>query len=245
MTGRILCVTGTSTGVGKTIVTAALAASACARGQTVAVVKPVQTGAAVGDSDAAEIRRLTGIQTETFTVLDEPLAPDTAARRAGITIPTVADHAARIRTIAESQDLVLVEGVGGILVRLDTNGGTLLDLAAHLRDDHLRGDRLEPTQAVSFMVVTAAGLGTLNHTELTVRVLQQRGFDTEGLIIGSWKTAGPGLAELCNRADLSRVTGLPLLGALPEAASSLSRADFTEAAQTWMNASPATRAGCR
>ena len=61
MTGRVVVVTGTSTGVGKTVVTAALAAHATALGRSVAVVKPVQTGTDDGDSDAREIHHLTGV----------------------------------------------------------------------------------------------------------------------------------------------------------------------------------------
>ena len=78
------CVTGTSTGVGKTVATAALAATATG---SVLVVKPVQTGALDGDSDAREVARLTGVEAEEWTTLDEPLAPDTAARRQGVDVP--------------------------------------------------------------------------------------------------------------------------------------------------------------
>ena len=94
------------------------------------VVKPVQTGAADGDSDAREITRLTGVEVLEWTTLDEPLAPDTAARRQGVDIPTVASYAERIAVLPH--DTVIVEGAGGLLVRLDTEGGTLLDLAAGL-----------------------------------------------------------------------------------------------------------------
>ena len=151
MTGRVVVVTGTSTGVGKTVATAALAATG--RG-SVAVVKPVQTGIADGlPTDADEVQRLTGVSVQEYAALDEPLAPDTAARRAGVTIPPVSDHAARIRELAASHQLVLVEGAGGLLVRLDTDGGTLLDLAAELAQ----------SVAVQVVVVTAAGLGPRPH----------------------------------------------------------------------------------
>lgn len=223
MTGRAVLVTGTGTGVGKTVVTAALAARAASLGQRVIVVKPVQTGA---DSDAREVHRLTGVATHELVSLPEPLAPDTAARRAGVAVPTVAEHADRVRALAGAYDLVLVEGAGGLLVRLDTDDGTLLDLADRLRD------RLVD---VSFVVVAAAGLGTLNHTELTVAALRGRGFGSAGLVIGSWP-AEPGLAERCNRDDLPRVTGLPLLGAVPAGAGALDRATFLAAAGGWLEA---------
>jgi dethiobiotin synthetase len=225
--GRVVVITGTSTDVGKTIVTAALAARALDEGERVAVVKPVQTGTADGDSDAGEIHRLTGVTVHEWTTLPEPLAPDTAARRAGVAIPHVHEYADRICDLARTHDLVLVEGAGGLLVRLDTSGGTLLTLADALRRHH-------PDLAVSFVVVAAAGLGTLNHTELTVRALRTDGFEPAGVVVGSWP-AEPGLAERCNVEDLPRVTGVPLLGMVPAGAGALGRSDFAPAAVGWFD----------
>ena len=224
MTGRVLLVTGTSTGVGKTVATAALAAVAASRGERVVVVKPAQTGAADGDSDAREVHRLTGVDVQEWTVLDEPLAPATAARRAGVEIPRVATYADPVRALTATHDLVVLEGAGGLLVRLDTDGGTLLDLA-----DALRALGVE----VGFVVVAAAGLGTLNHTELTVGALRSRGHHPSGLVIGAWPR-DPGLAERCNRDDLPRVTGLPLLAVIPEGAGSLDRDAFLAGAAGWV-----------
>ncbi|HEU4812075.1 MAG TPA: dethiobiotin synthase, partial [Nocardioides sp.] len=188
MSGRVVVVTGTSTGVGKTVVTAALALRAAEAGDSVVVVKPAQTG--IGDGspgDADEVHRLTGCAVQEFTALDDPLAPDTAARRQGVSIPPVAEYADRIRVLAEFHDAVVVEGAGGLLVRLDRDGGTLLDIAAELAG----------TVPVEVVVVAAAGLGTLNHAELTVGALRARGLEPTGLVIGSWP-AEPGLAERCN-----------------------------------------------
>jgi dethiobiotin synthetase len=225
---RFVVVTGTSTEVGKTVVTAALAAVAATSGSRVLVVKPVQTGVASAEpGDADEVARLAGVDTVTFTALDEPLAPDTAARRAGVAVPSVAEHAARVRKVAAAYDVVLVEGAGGLLVRLDTEGGTLLDLAAGL------ADAPSGTDTVEVVVVCAAGLGTLNHTELTVGALRARGLEPAGLVIGSWPDA-PGLAESCNAEDLPRVTGVPLLGRVPAGAGALDREAFLAAARGWL-----------
>ncbi|HEX5091030.1 MAG TPA: dethiobiotin synthase [Nocardioides sp.] len=210
----ITLVTGTSTGVGKTVATAALAATAEG---SVVVVKPVQTGAADGDSDAREVTRLTGVEAQEWTTLDAPLAPDTAARRQGVELPTLASYAARIARLP--QDAVIVEGAGGLLVRLDEDGGTLLDLAAQLRAE--------------VVVVVAAGLGTLNHTELTVDALRARGVSVRGLVVGAWP-AEPGLAERCNLEDLQRIA--PLLAVIPEGAGSLAREEFVAAAPGWFSA---------
>jgi dethiobiotin synthase len=211
---RFVLVTGTSTGVGKTVATAALAATT----PGALVVKPVQTGAAEGESDAREVHRLTGVDVQEWTTLDEPLAPDTAARRQGVEIPTVAAYAERL--LALPTETVLVEGAGGLLVRLDAEGGTLLDLAALLAG----------SAPVEVVVVVAAGLGTLNHTELTVAALRARGLTLRGLVIGAWP-ASPGLAERCNLDDLARVA--PLLAVLPAGAGALERAAFVAAAPGW------------
>jgi dethiobiotin synthetase len=215
----ILVVTGTDTGVGKTIVTAALAARASG---SVIVVKPVQTGisgAEIGDVDV--VHRLTGKACQEFTTLVEPLAPDTAARLEGVQLPLVAEHADRIRVLAQFHDLVIVEGAGGVLVRLDAEGGTIADLAAGLGAD--------------VYVVTRAGLGTLNHTGLTVEALRSRGIEPRALVIGCWP-AEPGLVETTNLEDLLTQTRVPLLGVLPEGAGDLGRDDFLAQAQTWLTA---------
>ena len=225
MTGRIVVVTGTSTGVGKTVVTAALAATAPG---SVVVVKPVQTG--IGDGspgDAEAVHRLTGCAVQELVALDDPLAPDTAARRQGVGLPPVAEHADRVRVLAGFHDVVVVEGAGGLLVRLDGAGGTLLDLAGELATTL-------PEGSVDVVVVVAAGLGTLNHTELTVAALRARGLEPSGVVIGSWP-AEPGLAERCNLQDLPRVTGVPLLGVVPAGVGAWSREEFRAAAGGWFH----------
>jgi len=216
----IVVVTGTDTGVGKTIATAALALRAANSGSVV-VVKPVQTGVGPGSdevADAETVHRLTGCAVQELTCLEDPLAPDTAARRQGVRIPPVAEYADRVRVLAESHDTVIVEGSGGLLVRLDTEGGTVLDLA----------DQLD----AEVVVVTAAGLGTLNHSELTVAALRARGIEPTGLVIGSWPSE-PGLAETCNLDDLPLVTGVPLLASIPAGAGALTRAEFARQSPDW------------
>jgi dethiobiotin synthetase len=223
---RVIVVTGTDTGVGKTVATAALAVRVADLGSVV-VVKPVQTGIGPGDvGDADEIHRLTGAAVQEFTCLEDPLAPDTAARLRGVRIPPVAEYADRVRVLAEFHETVIVEGAGGLLVRLDTDGGTLLDLAEELQgtDD----------VTVEVVVVTRAGLGTLNHSELTVNALRERRIEPAGLVIGSWP-AVPGLAETRNLADLPRVTGVPLIGVIPDGAGQLDRDAFRVAAPTWLS----------
>ncbi|MGL5824750.1 MAG: dethiobiotin synthase [Nocardioides sp.] len=216
--GRVLVITGTNTEIGKTVATAALAVRAAAGG-SVLMVKPVQTGIGPGVlGDAAEVGRLADVRTQEFTVLGDPLAPDTAARLRGDRIPPIADYVDRIRDLSQVHDQVIVEGAGGLLVRLDTDGGTILDLAALLRAD--------------IVIVTTAQLGTLNHTELTANAVRARGIEPIGLVIGSWPSE-PGLAETCNAKDLTRVTGVPVIATIPAGAGTLDPEDFRAQAPTW------------
>ncbi|MFI8218940.1 dethiobiotin synthase [Streptomyces sp. NPDC085932] len=217
----VLVITGTGTEVGKTVVTAAVAAAALAAGRSVAVLKAAQTGVLPGEpGDAAEVARLAGpVTTAELARYPEPLAPATAARRAGRTPVRPHEVAEAAAKLATEHDLVLVEGAGGLLVRFETAGGTLADAAGLL--------------SAPVVVVTAAGLGTLNTTELTARELRSRGLDLAGLVIGSWP-AEPDLASRCNLADLPDVAGAPLLGSVPAGSAALSPAGFRAAAPQWL-----------
>lgn len=220
MTGRIVVVTGTGTGVGKTITTAALAVQAADLGSVI-VVKPVQTGMGPEHTDKADVavvHALTKCPTLEFTTMDDPLAPDSAARLRGVQIPSVAEYIERILALADRYDCVLVEGAGGLLVRLDTNGGTLLDLAAAVD--------------AQVFVVVAAGLGTLNHTELTVGALRARGIEPSGLVLGSWPLE-PNQAEARNREDLPRISGVPITATIPAGAGELDEETFRQLVPTW------------
>jgi dethiobiotin synthetase len=215
--GRTLVVTGTGTGVGKTVVTAALAALALARGERVAVVKPAQTGAAPGEpGDLAEISRLSGAAaTHELARFPAALSPEAAARDAGLPPLDLAAAARTVAGLAGTASLVLVEGAGGLLVRYHPDGSTLASLAERL--------------GASVLVVTGAGLGTLNHTALTLEALAARGLPLAGLVVGSWP-ASPGLVERHNVIDLEALAGSPLSGVLPSGAAKLRRAAFAQLA---------------
>ncbi|QUH00237.1 ATP-dependent dethiobiotin synthetase BioD [Saccharopolyspora erythraea] len=198
----VLVITGTGTEVGKTVVTAAIAALAPGR---VAVLKPAQTGVEAGeDGDVAEVARLAGpVKAVELARYPEPLAPATAARRAGAAAVRPAQVAEAARELDREHDLVLVEGAGGLLVHYDDDGGTLADVAVAL--------------SAPVLVVAHAGLGTLNAAALTAEALRARGVECAGVVVGSWPSA-PDLACRCNLDDLPEVTGAPLLGVLPEGA---------------------------
>ena len=170
----ILVVTGTGTEVGKTVVTAAVAALAAARGGGVAVVKPAQTGVGPGEpGDLAEVARLAGLcDTHEYARYPDPLSPAAAARISGLPPLSLAQTARNIRKLALDRALVLVEGAGGLLVRYDEDGATLADLAREL--------------GAPALVVADPALGTLNHTALTLESMALRGVDLAGIVLGSW-----------------------------------------------------------
>jgi dethiobiotin synthetase len=221
----ICFVTGTDTGIGKTVVTAALAAVFLARGDSVAVVKPTQTGVDPGEpGDAEEIRRLAGVVDVLEGVrLPAPLAPDRAAVLAGVDLPSLDEQRDLITGASSTHDQVLVEGSGGIAVRLG-EAFTLLDIAEQVRAGGAD---------VEWYVVCGPHLGTLNHSTLTVQAIQHRGDHVRGLVIGAWPTE-PGPAEQHNVVDLPRYAGVPVLGAIPSGASSLEPRDFRTQALTWL-----------
>ena len=207
-----LVVTGTDTGVGKTIATAALACHARLVGLDVAVCKPVQTGDVDGDDDLAEVARLSGVDAlASGWRYPEPLAPVAAAQRAGLTLPTGIELAGLVTAIDRPGWLVLVEGAGGLLVQIGADGVTLRDLASELD--------------AAVLVVVRAGLGTLNHTALTVESLHSQHLPCAGLVIGDWP-AEPGTAELSNREALELIA--PVRALLPTGAGRLTAEAFAD-----------------
>jgi dethiobiotin synthetase len=219
----IVLVTGTDTDVGKTIVTAAVAAAAQASGLRVAVIKPGQTGIATGaPTDIEVVNRLAGpATTRTLAEYPEPMAPLAAATIASMPPLELYEVVDAIRAEADKHDLVLVEGAGGLLVPMGVRPSgepwTVADLATAL--------------GVSTIVVTRAGLGTLNHTALTLEALNRRGIPA-GVVIGSWP-ANPDLVHWANLSDM-----VPhLLGALPAGAGRMDPGVFQRSAPGWLTPS--------
>ena len=211
-------VTGTDTGVGKTIVTAAVAAVAGDAGARVAVVKLAQTGP---DDDARTVALLAAPPTvRTLVSYPDPLAPLTAARTAGLPPLPAASATLAVRELAAEHDLVLIEGAGGLLVPMGVSPGsdhpwTVADLAVTLRAPAL--------------VVVRPDLGTLNHTALTVEALHRRGVECH-LVIGSW----PPDLQLVHRTNLDDLAAIgDMVGAVPEDAAKLPPDEFRTAAPTW------------
>lgn len=200
---RGIFVMGTDTGVGKTVVTAAIALAARAQGRSVAPLKPAQTGDdGTIAGDAAFVASLIGLDEPYDDLcpyrLRAPLAPSVAAQLEGVRLdPAVV--AAAYAKLAARHDLVLVEAAGGALVPFSDG----VDMAA-----------LAGMLGLPVVVVIRPGLGTLNHTLLTLEALHRRGLTVLGTVI-SGHPAEPGLDHVTNPQVLARVSPVPLLGVIP------------------------------
>ena len=216
----VLAITGVSTDVGKTVVTAALAALAARAGLDPCVCKPVQTGLRDGDAgDADEAAQLAGVAGVELVRYPEPLSPLIAARRSGQRLWSAKELADEIARLAADR-LVLVEGAGGVLVRLGAQNATLIDLAGILR--------------APMLVVTDSKLGALNHAELTTNAIRAAGIQLAGLVIGRWPEK-PQLADHTNLEAFFEHTGERVLGKIPEGAGALSPAAFQSQAPGWFD----------
>lgn len=182
-------VTGTDTGVGKTLVAALL----CRTTPTATYIKPVQTGLADDPADAEVVARLAGVATRQGPAFAEALAPAVAARRAGATVTR-----GQLLDPFRGIDVVVGEGAGGLLVELGTDGTTLADLAADLE--------------LPLIVVARPGLGTLNHTRLTCEAAWARGLRVTGIIVNGYPQQ-PGTAEETNIEGLGDFA--PVLAVVP------------------------------
>jgi dethiobiotin synthetase len=209
-----LFVVGTDTGVGKTRVASAIARSLMREGRRVGVLKPLATGVpggGDGGEDAARLIAAAGgsIAPERVVpmALAAPLAPVVAARREGMRLePAAVERAveAAIAWWADRADVMVVEGIGGLLTPI-AEGTTLADLAIRL--DY------------PLVVVARRGLGTLNHTLLTVEAALRRGLRIAGLVLNSPSPAvdeGAALAEATSADELARrLDGIAILGEVP------------------------------
>jgi dethiobiotin synthetase len=197
-----LLVTGTDTGIGKTFVACALAHALRARGRTVAVMKPVETGVVSEPEDALRLRAAAADPAPLDDIcpyrLRAPLAPAVAARVEGVTID-LARLETLIRRRQAAADVLLVEGAGGLLVPI-RDGITYADLAARL--------------GLPLLVVAANRLGTINHCALTARVAAAAGLTVLGFVL-SQPTLDHDPSIASNTATIERLAGLTCLGEIP------------------------------
>lgn len=223
-------ITGTDTGVGKTIVGATLAYLLRMSGARVGVMKPVtsgcrQEGGGLVSDDALLLCRSAGTACSDDVapyLLREPLAPAEAARMDGVRIDF-----GRIREsyqrLAASHDVMIVEGAGGLMVPLA--GGLLVaDLVRELE--------------LPLLVVARPDLGTINHTVLTCFCAQQMGLSVAGVIVNNYPDA-PGLAEQSAPHHIGSLCGAPVLGIWPHHEAQ-EQAETVEYLAGWLNDQPET-----
>jgi dethiobiotin synthetase len=193
-----LFVTGTDTGVGKTMVAAGLVKVARNSGLRAVAVKPVETGCMVRDGELyPEDGSFLHQASEGDLTLDECVpfrfalsaSPARAAAMVGSTLH-VADLKEHVLALAEDADLIVVEGAGGLMVPIQ-GSFMMLDLIELLNF---------PT-----IIVARSGLGTINHSLLTLHALKQRGLETLGIVL-SCSSPEPGPEEEFTPSDLARLT---------------------------------------
>ncbi|NPV27067.1 MAG: dethiobiotin synthase [Firmicutes bacterium] len=203
-------ITGTDTGVGKTVVTAGLMAGWRQRGIEAIAMKPVATGGVLVDgqliAEDAQFYLKTGNldlpQSDINCYCFQPaVSPHLAAALTGQQIQLSVIRQAFTRLTKQYQ-LVLVEGAGGLCVPLTGPEFTMADLAKDL--------------GLPLIIVARPGLGTINHTVLTVKWAQHLGLTVKGIIINGCNPTGLDLMEQNNVAMITQMTGAPILGLLPQ-----------------------------
>lgn len=203
MTG--IFITGTDTDIGKTVISAGLAGALKDKGYSVGVMKPLQSGSGIKNGmpyspDAEVMIRAVDSSDEMELIcpvmLKEALAPGVAAELEGVSIDLEQIKSAYIE-LEKRHDVVIVEGAGGIGVPV--------------KDTFLISDLIKYLD-IPAIIVARAGLGTINHTFLTIEYARQCGISLIGVIINNYKG---GIAEETNPQVLSKLTDVPILGIVP------------------------------
>jgi len=204
-----LFITGTDTNVGKTVIAGAIARSIHLQGKRVAVCKPAATGCPRRrEGLVSEDAEYLAACAESRHPLDlvcpqryaEPLAPAVAAERSAQPLDWSSIDRS-IKIMADDSDVLIVEGVGGVLVPMDAKH-TVLDMIRWLK--------------LPVVVVARAQLGTLNHTLLTLNALRQINADIAGVVINRYPADHAGIAEETNPRALEKWGKVPVLCVVPE-----------------------------
>jgi dethiobiotin synthetase len=205
-----LFVTATDTGVGKTLIAAAIARTLRSRGRTVSVLKPAASDCyRAREGLISEDAEFLAAASDTHHPLDlicpnryeEPLAPGVAATRANRPMDFEAIERS-IRLMTPDSNCMIVEGAGGLLVPMDDKY-TVRDLIVAL--------------GIPAIVVARPGLGTINHTLLTVESLRAVGVQVAGVVINRYPPDGAGIAEETSPRQIERFGKVPILCIVPQA----------------------------
>lgn len=227
---RGIFVTGTDTGVGKTVVSATLARLLRMNGINVGVMKPVTSGCreeegSLVSDDALLLCLAAGISYSDDIApycFREALAPAEAARSEGVRIDF--NHIkAMYERLAASHDYIIVEGAGGLMAPL--SGGLLVSDLALLLD-------------LPLLVVARPGLGTINHTLLTSFAAQQMGLRVTGVIVNGMPD-NPGLAERSAPHQIGSLCGAPVLGIWPQRFQ-VDEMEMVDELAAWLDGQPET-----
>ncbi len=202
---RGLFITGTDTGVGKTFVAAGIVRALRAQGFDVGVMKPAETGCRSRDGklipkDAMALVRSAGVKDPLDLVnpyrFRAPLAPMVAAQREGRTIE-IRKIMGAFRALTKRHEFLIVEGAGGIMVPLSPRY-SYLDMAADM--------------GLPVLIVARPGLGTINHTLMTISMLKNRGVKVSGIVINHAIDRKQGLAEETSPDVIKKISGVDIIG---------------------------------
>lgn len=187
-----LFVTGTDTGVGKTFVSTAVLREARRRGMRAVGYKPLETGCQPVAEDARALGEACGVEIEPVHALAFPAAPAVAARREGVQIE-VGAVVARVKEVIAGYEVAIVEGAGGWRVPI-TESEEMADLAAGI--------------GIPVLIVARGGLGTINHTLLTIDAVAAR-CPVWGVVLSVLPTDEREFAE-SNREEIAKRTSVPV-----------------------------------
>jgi dethiobiotin synthetase len=196
---KAIFITATDTGVGKTVATLCLGTLLEAQGYDVGVMKPVQCAG----RDAQFLKKVLGIKDDLKLInpfyAPEPLSPHLAFRRLGIKFDKKRAQDC-LKELQARHDIVLIEGAGGLMVPL-TNRYYNADLIADLK--------------AQVIIVARLGLGTINHTLLTINEVKRRGMAIKGLIFCQTTSEPKNLPQSTNPQEIAKLSGVRVLGIIP------------------------------
>ncbi|WP_139491078.1 dethiobiotin synthase [Brevibacillus dissolubilis] len=218
---RGLFITATDTGVGKTVITAGLAAALLAEGLDIGIWKPVQSGHLSNDpeSDGYRLSTCSGVTDSPEVIaplaFPQPLTPSLAAAKAGVTL-TMEGIIEAGRPVMDSHEYIVVEGAGGLAVPL-TETELVIDLAAQFQ--------------MPLIIVARPGLGTINHTLLSLAYARQRGIPIVGVILNGYRDEDAYHDEslLTNAEMIARFGQVEILGRFPYLPEPIQPADLLTA----------------
>ncbi len=201
-------ITGTDTEIGKTVVAGGLAAALKTAGVNVGVMKPIASGGIehegrIVSEDATFLKHAARVDDALDLInpicLRQPLAPSVAAEieRVSIDLRQIDEAFAQL---CQRHDFMVVEGIGGIAVPI-CEEMLVANLAQHFQ--------------LPLLIVARPNLGTINHTVLTVEFARSYSLEICGIVLNASQEGSKGIAEQTNPKELTRLTQLPILGAVP------------------------------